>query len=118
MGNATIRRNGLLIADQVSIADSFIKRLTGLLKHKRLKAGEGILLSPCKQVHTLRMKFSIDVIFLSADDKIVHLECSMPPGKFSKYIRKATHVLELKAGVVLEHELKLGDYLGIELFGS
>lgn len=112
---AQIRKNGILIADQVNIADSFLKRLTGLLKHQSLAAGAGILLSPCKQVHTIGMKFSIDVIFLSGDDQIVHIEYSMPPGKLSKYVRSAARVLEVKAGLALKQELKPGDYLHIDI---
>ncbi|MDD2211520.1 MAG: DUF192 domain-containing protein [Clostridia bacterium] len=115
---ARIRKNGILIADQVSIADSFFKRLTGLLKHQSLAGEAGILLSPCKQVHTIGMKFSIDVIFLSVNDQIVHIEHSMPPGKFSKYVRSADRVLEVKAGLVLKQELKPGDHLHIEILES
>ncbi|MGI6119136.1 MAG: DUF192 domain-containing protein [Desulfosporosinus sp.] len=112
---ARIRKNGIIIADQVSIADSFFKRLIGLLKHQSLATSAGILLSPCKQVHTIGMNFSIDVIFLSVDDQIVHIEYSMPPGKISKYVRSAARVLEVQAGLVLIQELKLGDQVHIEI---
>lgn len=105
---------GVLIASNVKIAESFLKRLVGLLTHKKLNSGEGLLISHCKQVHTFGMRFRIDVIFLSETGEIIYVENDMRSGNISKYIKKAYQVLELKSGAVQEYNIKSGDIIIFE----
>ncbi|MEI7880862.1 MAG: DUF192 domain-containing protein, partial [bacterium] len=46
------------------VADTFWKRSIGLMGKPGLKAGQGLLLSPCGSIHTCFMRFPIDIIFL------------------------------------------------------
>lgn len=114
MKSCRVHKDGILIADDVSIADRYLERLIGLLKHQSLDENEGLLINPCKQVHTIGMKYSIDVLFLSKDNKVLHFENSLPPGKISRYIKNAATVLELKAGKIIEYDLKRFDYICVE----
>ena len=109
-----ILKDGQIIAEEVSIADSFFARMTGLLLHRELPESQGMLIIPCKQVHTLGMKFSIDVVFLSEENQVLGICDSMSPGKISGYIRKAARVLELKAGVAEKNAIKINDHLVME----
>ena len=52
-----------MLADRAGIADTSKTRKTGLLKHDRLENGEGLWITPCEGVHTVGMKFPIDVLF-------------------------------------------------------
>lgn len=113
MKKCQILSGDTIIADNIAIAESFFKRLTGLLRHKKLEAGEGMLICPCSQVHTYGMKFSIDVIFLAKDNHIIQIEQAMAPGKMSKLITNSRHVLELQAGAAAQNGLQCGDQLTI-----
>ena len=72
-------------------------------------------------IHTFwmkNMKFSIDILWLDREKRIVHIERQVPPAGNQEYpqsyanIIPALYVLELKAGSVDENELKMYD--GVE----
>ena len=58
---------------KVKIADTFFTRLAGLMFQKKLPQGTGLLLVPCNSVHMCFMRFSIDVIYLDKDYKIIEI---------------------------------------------
>lgn len=89
---------GQTVANRLSIAATFVKRLVGLLNRSRLDAGEGLLITPCKGVHTMFMRFPIDVVFLDKDRTVIALADHLPPWRQSAYRRGASAVLELPAG--------------------
>ncbi|MBK5244590.1 MAG: DUF192 domain-containing protein [Eubacteriaceae bacterium] len=115
MKSCKVVKDELVLVDHVRIADHFFEKLVGLLKDKVLESQQGLLLKGCKQVHTIGMKFPIDVIFLSKGGVILHLENNMLPRQMSKYIRSAFWCLELKSGAVQEHHLKLNDLIEFEM---
>lgn len=94
-----------VVAHKVFIADSFFTRLTGLLSSSSILDGEGLLLCPCRQIHTYGMKFYIDALFLDRDMKIIDIYEYMPPGRMSRYYMKGRMVLELPAGTAKKHGL-------------
>lgn len=96
------------IASRVIIANTFFQRLKGLLKKKKIDDDEGLLIQPCNQVHTLGMKFDIDVIFISKLGEIIHIEANMSPGCVSPLISKSQMVLELKSGIVSDKSIVKG----------
>jgi uncharacterized protein len=102
------------LADNVSKADTFYKRLKGLMFTKSLPAGHGLLIQPCQSIHTFFMNYSIDVLYLSKDFEIVGLDETLKPAKVGKYQKRAYSVLELPAGTILKTETKIGNYLTIK----
>jgi uncharacterized membrane protein (UPF0127 family) len=102
------------LADNVSKADTFFKRLKGLMFTKSLPAGHGLLIQPCQSIHTFFMNYSIDVLYLSKDFEIVGLDETLKPAKVGKYQKRAYSVLELPAGTILKTETKIGNYLTIK----
>lgn len=109
-----VLKDEIVLADQIRIADRFFEKLVGLLRDKALDSQQGLLLSGCKQVHTMGMKFPIDVIFLSQEGVILHIENSLLKGKVSKYVKKAFYSLELKSGFAKEHNLRVHDQINFE----
>lgn len=93
--NAT---RGLVLGFQVSGAETFRLRLLGLMFRAGLPQGEGLLIRPCRAVHTHFMRFPIDVLFLDRESRVVHLIPAMAPWKLSPTIKDADAVLELPAG--------------------
>lgn len=64
---------------KVKIADTFFTRLAGLMFQKKLPQGSGLLLVPCNSVHMCFMRFSIDVIYLDKDYKIIEIVKNLQP---------------------------------------
>jgi len=109
-----IKKGDFIIVERVIIADRFFQRLMGLLRQKNMAPGNGLLIRPCKQVHTFGMHFDIDVVFLTNQMQVVKIEQNMKPGKMSKYVKEAACVLELTAGSASTHNLRPLDYLCME----
>lgn len=114
MNNTAIIKKSEQIIAEVNVADSFFKRLFGLLPSNELGSDSGLLIIPCKQVHTVHMKYAIDVIFLSKQNAVVHIEHDMKPNKMTKYYKEAKSVLEISSGVAKQKEIEIGDTLTIE----
>ncbi|GAA3968919.1 DUF192 domain-containing protein [Allohahella marinimesophila] len=94
------------------IAASFLQRLRGLLGRKRLDVRQGLLLEECNAVHTIGMRFAIDVIFLSADFRILAMHSHVGAFRFRR-CPKAAHTLELAAGQAAGLQWTVGDALAL-----
>ena len=104
---------GTTLADGASVANTSETRRTGLLKHERLNPGEGLWIVPCEGVHTFRMKFDIDVVYLSKSKKVLKVRARMPKSRISFCLR-AHSVLELPAGMTESTATEAGDQLEFE----
>lgn len=91
----------------VIVANQFFSRLRGLLFKPALKLDEALLLSPCKSVHTLGMRYPIDVVFLSPDYIILKIVNDCLPKRLAS-CSHAKHTLELLAGESSRLGLKVG----------
>jgi uncharacterized membrane protein (UPF0127 family) len=101
------KQGGKELVERCALADSFVTRLVGLLNHDSLAEGEGLLITSCRQVHTLFMRFAIDAVFLDDSDTVVRVE-SLRPWRFSGLHLKASKVLELPFGAAERGGLKPG----------
>jgi uncharacterized membrane protein (UPF0127 family) len=99
-----------LIADRADIADSSAKRREGLLKRAGLESGEGLWIAPCEAVHTIGMRFAIDVLFLSKQRRVLKIRTGMPRWRMAVCLR-AHSVLELPAGQAAATHTVVGDQL-------
>ena len=77
-------------------------RLLGLMGRRRLKEGEGLLLSPCSSVQTLFMRFPIDVIFVDREAEVVKVAPAVAPFRLAFGGRGARDALEVAAGTVIQ----------------
>ena len=55
-----------------------LEEAQGALRRRSFSVGEGLLLKPCKSVHSYFVGFPFDVVFLNEDMVIVHIMESMP----------------------------------------
>ena len=93
---------GVKLATAAVMADTFSSRLIGLLNRSSLMPGEGLIIKPCKSVHTFLMCFSIDVLFLDESGVIVDMYAEMPPNRVSQFVSAAQLVIELPARTTLQ----------------
>jgi uncharacterized membrane protein (UPF0127 family) len=103
------------LATKVRKADNFVTRLVGLLKRKTLGPEEALWLLPSKGIHTIGMKFPIDVIFLNGKNKVVSIIPAMAPQRVSWFRFTAYSVLELPDGTIRKSRTEIGDELEISL---
>ncbi len=103
------------VATEAMLADSYLRRLVGLLgKTKRwAQLGRGLWIVPSRGVHTIGMLFPIDLIFLGKDKEVVYVEEHVRPFRISKVLLKATSVLELPPHTIYRSGTKIGDRLEI-----
>jgi hypothetical protein len=103
------------LATKVRIADNFLTRLVGLLKRSHLGPEEALWLMPSKGIHTIGMKFPIDVIFLSRDFHVLGLIPSMLPNRISGVHFRGFSVVELPNGTIKKSQTEIGDQFEITL---
>lgn len=83
---------------RAEVADTWAARLRGLLDRDRLADENGLLLTRCPSVHTLGMAFAIDILFLTADCRILRVAPGVRPWRAVFGPRGTAQVLELAAG--------------------
>ena len=99
-------------AGDVVWANSFPARLFGLLL---TSPGErGIWLLPCNSVHTLGMRWPLDILFLDKELKVLKLMHKVKPLTFFASCAKAYSVLEFFSGKWDSSKIQLGDCLELK----
>jgi uncharacterized protein len=103
------------LATKVRKADNFLTRLIGLLKRTHLGPEEALWLMPSKGIHTIGMKFPIDVVFLNRDHQVLGLMSGLVPYRVSAVHLRGYSVLELPNGTIKKSRTEIGDKLEISL---
>jgi uncharacterized protein len=103
-------RTGSAVARDVELADTRAARRRGLLGRDRLDPGAALVLSPCFAVHTIGMRFPIDVVFVDRGGVIVRIARNMTAGRLAISVR-ARAVVELAGGSLRADDLRVGDRL-------
>jgi uncharacterized protein len=85
-----------LLGREIPVAESRLSRLLGLALLPRERAGSGLLIPRCRSVHTLGMRFPLDLIFLDQEGRVVELRRDVPAGRIVR-CPEAGAVLELPA---------------------
>jgi uncharacterized membrane protein (UPF0127 family) len=97
----------------VTAADTHFARLRGLLGRLRLKSDEGIWVVPSLGIHTLGVLFSVDLIYLDADHRVVHLVESLGSFRIGPIRPNCASVLELPTRTIYSSQTQIGDQLFI-----
>ena len=105
---------GQMLVQAGRVADTFWTRLRGLMGSKPLAPGEGLLVVPCKSIHTHFMGFPLDVLYVSAAQEVVDMEQALPPWRFGRLHRRARFVIELPSGTIAHTGTQLGDHLQVQ----
>ncbi|MEV0370444.1 DUF192 domain-containing protein [Streptomyces sp. NPDC050636] len=89
----------------VEIAASYRARTRGLLGRDGIEGA--LLLTPASGVHTFRMRFAIDVAYLSRNFTVLAVR-TMRPGRMGLPLLRARHVVEAEAGAMARWGLHPG----------
>lgn len=107
-------RSGAEVATWVAVADRWWRRAIGLLGRRVLGTEEGMLLAPCSSVHTIGMRFPIDVAFLDGEGCVLETHPALVPGRLARGGQRARATLELRAGLLADTDTRPGDRLIFE----
>ena len=98
-----------VLALKAERADSFVKRLTGLLGRSGLGESEALLLVPSNSIHSFFMRFTFDCIFLDRDNTVVAVLPSFKPFRLSPIFFSSYSTIELPEGVISASATTPGD---------
>ena len=107
---AWLLRDGEVLA-ALEVADSFASRLRGLLGRDGIEGA--MLFRPAKSVHTIGMRFPIDVAFCSSDMVVLDIR-TMSPQRVGAPRLRARCVIEAEAGAFERWRLRPGDQLEVK----
>ena len=97
----------------IKVADSFGKRLRGLMFRKNPLIEEGLWITPCNSIHMCFMNFGIDAVFISKEGRIVKMVEELQPWRFVRPVQDAHSVVELPAGAVKRLNLRQGELISL-----
>jgi uncharacterized membrane protein (UPF0127 family) len=100
---------GNILCEEVVIANRPISRLRGLTRRRFLPSGEGLLLIPSPSIHTAFMRFSIDVVFLDRELRVLKMVRALAPWRTAG--ARAHSTLELASGELERRGVQVGDQL-------
>jgi uncharacterized protein len=105
------------LATELAVADTHWSRLRGLLGSSEADFlnGGGLWIRPCRGVHTLAMRFAIDVVYLDHSSKVIHIEHNLRPWRFAPVRVQARSVLELPSHTASSTGTMLGDRIEIKM---
>ncbi len=100
-----------VLGDRIGVADTTLTRFVGLIGRGSLAQGHGLLIRPSNGVHTLWMRFSIDVLLLDREYRVLASYGSLRPFRITAINWKASSALELPSGTIVATKTQLGDQL-------
>ncbi len=92
----------------VDIANTFIKRLFGLMGKRNIK--NGLFFPKTRSIHTFFMREKIDIIMINNDNEIIYYQKNVPKNRII-IKRKAYHTIELPSNSL--KNIIIGDKLTI-----
>lgn len=109
-------RTNSIVADRVEVAVTRRARRRGLLGRSGLQPSSALVLAPCAAVHTLFMRFSIDVLFVDREGRVVRVVPRLAPWRAAASL--AAHAtIELPEGSLASGDVSIGDQLFLRANG-
>jgi hypothetical protein len=94
------------------ITDDRRARRKGLLGRDGIEGA--LVIAPCRWVHTIGMRFAIDVAYLD-DEGVVVKTVRMKRSRIGAPVRHARTIIEAEAGAFARWELRVGDPIELRL---
>ena len=110
MKHGALFHGGACLLPRVARTTNAWDRLRGLLGRPRLQAGEGLLIDPCPSVHTIGMRYPLDLVFLDPDFRLIKQVSELKPLRMAT-CQNARATLELAPGSLKTLNLRPGDRL-------
>ncbi len=105
--------NGTTCPLRVYEASKSYARLVGLLGTAAPDPQKALHIVPCSGIHTIGMKYPIDVLFLNAFGMVVDVKHQLESNRVVKSVPAAKSVVELPAGALRRWDIRLNDMLKV-----
>ena len=105
-----VTKNSIL-AEEVIVAETPLKRIKGLLGKKEFNRGEAIILKPCNSIHTFFMHFPIDVLFVDKQNQVIKAIPLLSPCRLTRIYFNASFAIELPCGTLESTFTSTGDII-------
>jgi uncharacterized membrane protein (UPF0127 family) len=106
------QRTGQTVAGTIELAQDSKTRTRGLLGRSSLAEGSVMIIAPCNAIHTLFMRFTIDVIFADRQGRVVRVCRRLRPWRIGVAFG-AFAALELAEGSIDRGDVRKGDKLTV-----
>lgn len=90
---------GVTLVLEGQVALSFWERARGLLGTRRLPESEALIISPCRGIHTVGLRFPILAVYLDRDSRVL-TSVVLRPWRIGPFLRRARTVIEMPAYMV------------------
>jgi uncharacterized protein len=70
-----------LLGREIPVATTWLSRLLGLALLSCERAGTGLLIPRCCSVHTVGMRFRLDLLFLDGEGRVIEMRRDVPAGR-------------------------------------
>lgn len=113
------RTKGTILCESLETASSLSEQTRGLLGRDRLESDSGMLFMagpfpPFMWMHMFFMRFPIDIVFLSRDNRVLRINHDLKPWRVSSLVFGARQALELHAGAAARTGTMVGDEIAFE----
>lgn len=105
------KRTSQPVVDELKPVRGLWARFVGLMGAPELPEGKGLWFARCNWIHTLFVKFPLDIVYLDRDLRVVDLQTSLRPWRLPRPRLRASSVVELRAGSLEAQDIKVGDEL-------
>lgn len=105
---------GEVIVAKLEVADTFFRRFRGLQFRRPLAPDEGLLLTPCRSIHTHWMRFPIDVAMLDREGFVLAVSANVRPWRIVRRVKDTQSIVESAAGM-LAGKIRVGARLEVAL---
>lgn len=113
MTMVTVTRTQQTLASKATVARTFPARLQGLLGRPGLSDGEAMIFPQCNAIHTLGMRFPIDVLFVDRAFRVVAVRSHLQPWRLAGPVPGAWAVVETACGTLARLGVQVGDELQV-----
>lgn len=103
-----------VVGETIEVAETASQQVKGLLGRDRLEDGQGLLFKGAGSLHTLFMRFPIDVIYATKQGKVAKVAKAVRPFKLVAAPLRCHYAIELPAGAITASNTQVGDYLDFE----
>ena len=102
------------VVPNVAVADRLWSRFAGLMGRRSFGREGGLLFPSCNAVHTMFMRFPIDVVFMDGGGKVIQARSRLRPWRLAGPVSGAVSALELPQGEVDRLGIRVGSALRLE----
>ncbi|HWC30864.1 MAG TPA: DUF192 domain-containing protein [Dehalococcoidia bacterium] len=105
---------GTVLGQAIEVAQTAAQKVKGLLGRECLEDGQGLLFKGAGSLHTLFMRFPIDIVYADKHGKVIKVAEAVGPFKLVAAPLRCYYALELPAGSIKDSGTRVGDRLNFD----